>query len=136
MERSDPRYGRYRQEANGGRTPKDDGFLQRFVPRYPDVFSFDDPTLDIFAPTDPEMFQAVGARIRPELMSSSQPILTDDEISRAVDPDDEAAKLVLNRVNARKPVEAMYKGPSNLQAESVNGFIARLEHGRLGLIRP
>lgn len=102
---------------------------------FPGVFDIDVSTLDIFAPTDPDMHEAVGARIQPELMLPNQPILTDEEISRAVDPDDEDAKLVLHRVNARKPVNEMYKGMSNLRVEGVNGFVAHLERGRLGLIR-
>jgi flavine halogenase len=91
---------------------------------------------DIFAPTDPEMYEAVVARIRPDVISPSRPILTNEEVSQAVDPSDEAATLVLRRVNARKAIVEMHKGPLNLQAESVNGLVAHLELGYLGLTRP
>jgi len=88
---------------------------------------------DIFAPTDPEMIEAVGARIRPELLSPNAPIWTEEEICREASNDEEK-KLVLRRLNARKPVNQMYQGPDNLCVDDVNGYIANLSQGQLGLI--
>lgn len=90
---------------------------------------------DIFSPTDPEMHDAVRARFGPELMSSTGEIQPQEALARAVDPTDTDTLLVLNRENARKPVNQLYKGPSNLQIEAVQGFVAHLERGRLGLVQ-
>jgi len=89
---------------------------------------------DVFAPTDPEMIQAVGARLRPEVLAPNAPILSEEEIAEEAQ-DDEEAKVVLNRLNARKPVNQLYAGPDNLQAGDVNGYVAHLQHGELGLVR-
>ncbi|TFK44724.1 hypothetical protein BDQ12DRAFT_673465 [Crucibulum laeve] len=90
---------------------------------------------DVFAPTDPELHEAVGARLHPELLAPNAPILSEAEITKAVAPGDEDAKLVLNRLNARKHVNTLYKGPDNLQVDSVDGYIANLVHGALGLVK-
>jgi len=89
---------------------------------------------DIFAPTDPEMIEAIGAHIRPELLSPSAPILTEEEICKEASSDEEK-KLVLRRLNARKPVNRMYQDPDNLCAEDVNGYIANLKRDQLGLVQ-
>lgn len=89
---------------------------------------------DVFAPTDPEMFQAVGARLRPELLAGNTPILTDEQIDREA-REDEDAKIVLRRVNARKPVNQMYQGPDNLRVGDVGGYVAHLQYGALGLVK-
>ncbi|KAK0205472.1 hypothetical protein DFS33DRAFT_1383378 [Desarmillaria ectypa] len=87
---------------------------------------------DIFAPTDPQMHEAVGARLGPELCSSSVPIMTDGEIE-ALAQDDNETKLVLKEINARKTVHAMYGGPIHVAAESVNNLVLNLEVGNFGL---
>ncbi|KAF9445368.1 FAD/NAD(P)-binding domain-containing protein [Macrolepiota fuliginosa MF-IS2] len=89
---------------------------------------------DVFAPTDPEMIEAVGARLRPELLAPNAPIMSDEDIKKEAQGDEEI-ETVLHRVNARKPVNQLYQGPSNLQADDVNGLVARLVHGQLGLVR-
>jgi len=88
----------------------------------------------IFAPTDPEMIRAIGTHIRPELLSPNAPILTEEEICKEVSNDEEK-KLVLRRLNARKPVNRMYQDPNNLCAEDVDGYIANLNRSQLGLVR-
>jgi hypothetical protein len=80
------------------------------------------------------MIQAVGARLRPELLETNAPILTDEEINRESQGDDEV-RVVLHRINARKPVNKMYQGPDNLQVDDVNGYVARLQLGALGLVK-
>ncbi|KXN88893.1 Tryptophan 2-halogenase [Leucoagaricus sp. SymC.cos] len=89
---------------------------------------------DVFAPTDPEMVKAVGARLRPELLSAGTPIWTEEEIEKEAGNDEET-KIVLHRMNARKPVNQMYQGPENLRVGDVDGYVAHLHHGALGLIR-
>ncbi|KAG7442938.1 FAD/NAD-binding domain-containing protein [Guyanagaster necrorhizus] len=87
---------------------------------------------DIFAPTDPQMHEAVGARLGPELCSPSAPIMTDHEIE-ALAQDDNEAKLVLKEINARKAVHTMYDGPIHVAAESVDGLVLNLQVGNFGL---
>ncbi|KAL0960651.1 hypothetical protein HGRIS_005680 [Hohenbuehelia grisea] len=89
----------------------------------------------VFAPTDPEMHAAVGARLGPELCSPLAPILTKEQIDAALPAGDKVARLVVKEINARKAVHTMYTGPVHLSAESVNGLTARLECGQLGLSR-
>jgi len=89
---------------------------------------------DVFAPTDPEMIEAVGARLRPELLAANAPIMSNEQIQDEAQGDEEI-EIVLHRVNARKPVNQLYQGPANLQAGDVGGFIAHLQHGELGLVR-
>ncbi|KAF9451401.1 FAD/NAD(P)-binding domain-containing protein [Macrolepiota fuliginosa MF-IS2] len=89
---------------------------------------------DVFAPTDPEMIEAVGARLRPELLAPNAPIMSNEQIQDEAQGDEEI-EIVLHRVNARKPVNQLYQGPANLQAGDVGGFIAHLQHGELGLVR-
>lgn len=90
---------------------------------------------DIFAPTDPDMHTAVGARLAPELLSPNAPILSEKEIAEVVDCNDEEATLVVHRVNARKAVDNLCRGADDLEVDNVNGYIANLEHGSLGLIK-
>jgi hypothetical protein len=89
---------------------------------------------NIFAPTDPEMHEVIGARL-PELTSATAPIMSEQDIEKVVDPEDEDAKHVLSEINARKPIHAMYSGPAHIAMEGVNGLVGRVEWGSLGLIR-
>jgi hypothetical protein len=43
-------------------------------------------------------------------------------------------KMVLNKVNARRAVHSEY-GIHNFQSEPLDGFVVRLERGKLGLVR-
>ncbi|KAK0498924.1 hypothetical protein EDD18DRAFT_55561 [Armillaria luteobubalina] len=87
---------------------------------------------DIFAPTDPQMHEAVGARLGPELCSPSVPIMTDSVIEYLAKDNDEA-KLVLKEINARKAVHTMYGGPMHVAAEDIDGLVLNLEVGSFGL---
>jgi flavine halogenase len=108
----------------------------------------------LFAPTDPDMYRAVGARcvllhaahpqiilsiltfarIDPALMCPSGPILTKIEIDKLVDRTDEEAKAVLAEINARKPIHHMYNPKQNFISEAHHGLNAVIERGQLGLI--
>lgn len=63
------------------------------------------------------------------------PILLGDDVDRVVPEDDEEAKLVLSRLNARKPIHAMYSATEHFAQEMHFGFKAVLESGRLGLVQ-
>ncbi|KAI0084352.1 FAD/NAD-binding domain-containing protein [Irpex rosettiformis] len=88
----------------------------------------------LFAPTDPDMYRSVGARIDPSLMCPSGPILTEREIGKLVEQTDEEAKHVLAEINARKPIHRMYNPRENFVSEAHYGLNAVLERGQLGLI--
>ncbi|KAF5310508.1 hypothetical protein D9758_018781 [Tetrapyrgos nigripes] len=90
---------------------------------------------NVFAPTDPEMHEAVGARLDPSLFSAEAPLMTAEDIAKVVDKNDEDAKAVLSEVNARKPIHAMYAGPAHLALEGVDGLVGKMELGSLGLAR-
>ncbi|KAI0790174.1 hypothetical protein BC629DRAFT_1440019 [Irpex lacteus] len=81
----------------------------------------------LFAPTDPDMYQSVGARIDPALMYPSGPILTEQQT-------DEEAKHVLAEINARKPIHHMYNPRESFITEAHHGLNAVLTRGQLGLI--
>ena len=61
--------------------------------------------------------------------------MTEADLDRVLDPRDEEAKLVLSEVNARKPIHTMYNSTRNFGDEALDGFIVRVERGRLGLVR-
>ncbi|KAI0338616.1 FAD/NAD-P-binding domain-containing protein [Trametopsis cervina] len=88
----------------------------------------------LFAPTDPDMYRSVGARIDPSLMLPSGPILTELEIDKLVDLNDEEARAVLAEINARKPIHHMYDPKQNFTTEAHYGLNAVIERGQLGLI--
>lgn len=75
------------------------------------------------------------ARVNPELLSPWGPILLGADVERVVAAKDLEAKFVLNEVNARKPVHAMYSATEHFAHEMHFGFKAVLECGRLGLVR-
>lgn len=68
-------------------------------------------------------------------MSPSGAVLTEADIDKVIDPKDEEAKLVLSEVNARKPIHAMYNSTRNFGDEVLDGYIVRVERGRLGLVK-
>ncbi|KAH7904414.1 putative halogenase [Hygrophoropsis aurantiaca] len=88
----------------------------------------------LFAPTDPEMYQAVGTRLDPNLLSPAGPLMTEAEVDRLVDNTDEEAKFVLYEINARKPIHRMYNPTDDFETEVHFGFKAVLQCGRLGLV--
>jgi hypothetical protein len=79
------------------------------------------------------MHEAVGARLGGDLLSPLKPIFRADDLDQLVDADDAEARAVLNRVNARKPVEAMFRGVAELESEVVQGHKVVVERGKLGL---
>ncbi|KIP05710.1 putative halogenase [Phlebiopsis gigantea 11061_1 CR5-6] len=87
----------------------------------------------LFAPTDPEMYASVGARIDPKLMSPSEPILSERDVRAAVGREDVEARTVLAEVNARKAVHHMYRPKQNFVHEVHHGLGAIVERGMLGL---
>ncbi|KAG8216212.1 putative halogenase [Butyriboletus roseoflavus] len=89
---------------------------------------------NMFAPTSPEMYESVHKRLDPELLSPMGPILLDSDVDRVISADDEEAKLVLSKVNARKPIHAMYSATEHFAHELHFGFKAVLESGKLGLV--
>ncbi|TFK18107.1 FAD/NAD(P)-binding domain-containing protein [Coprinopsis marcescibilis] len=91
---------------------------------------------DVFAATDNDMVESVASRFSPELLSIAAPIFSADQLKRLVDPSDKDAVTVINRVNAVKALGPLYvTGPSSIENEPVNGYIACIEQGQLGLIK-
>ncbi|KZS96642.1 FAD/NAD(P)-binding domain-containing protein [Sistotremastrum niveocremeum HHB9708] len=87
----------------------------------------------VFAPTDPEMHEAVGARVDPSLFSPDGPVMTPDDLEKVLAPGDDEARHVLHEVNARKPVHIMYNATGNFDLEDVNGYKVNVVPGSLGL---
>ncbi|KAJ6562743.1 putative halogenase [Mycena vulgaris] len=85
-------------------------------------------------PTTPEMQAAVAERVDASLLAPDGPIMGTTAVA-ALAGQDEEAKQVLWRVNARKAVEGMFDWEQNFQGESLNGFAVVLERGVLGLRR-
>jgi hypothetical protein len=59
--------------------------------------------------------------------------MTESDIDRLLGDADEEAKIVLNEINARKPIHTMYNPTENFGVEEHFGFKAVLERGKLGL---
>ncbi|KZO98522.1 FAD/NAD(P)-binding domain-containing protein [Calocera viscosa TUFC12733] len=89
----------------------------------------------VFAATDPEMHEAVGARIAPELFSPDGKMLTPTQVDEIIGEDDEDARAVVKEINARKAVHIMYDAEANFSNEDVDGLAVRVKQGSLGLIR-
>ncbi|KAJ7116117.1 putative halogenase [Mycena crocata] len=86
----------------------------------------------VFAPTDAKMHTDVSQRLGSELTSPDAPIMSVSSVM-ALAGNDEDAKNVLLKVNARKPLAEMYGCNT---AEVLAGFYVRMEKGELGLVRP
>jgi len=97
-----------------------------------------DKTMDfcryLFAPTDPEMYECVLARVPRELADPHGPILLDADLDKILDPDDDEARFVIGEINARKQIHTMYNPIQNFSAEDHFGFKAVLQRGKLGLV--
>ena len=89
---------------------------------------------DVWAPTDPEMQEAVASRLEPELLSTASPIFSLNALNGLVDPSDEEANDVVRRINARKLVDPLYRGACSLEKEPEWGYVADLRRGHLGLV--
>ncbi|EJT99304.1 FAD/NADP-binding domain-containing protein [Dacryopinax primogenitus] len=89
----------------------------------------------VFAATDPEMHEAVGARIDPTLFSPTGKMLTPNQVDEIFGEDDEEARAVVKEINARKAVHIMYDTEANFSNEDMDGLAVRVKHSSLGLIR-
>lgn len=104
-----------------------------------------------FSPTDPEAQAAIASRyvsyapvrqlsvlpvtrVDPELLKPTGDVLTAEEIAKLVDPNDSEARIALEKVNARKPINQMYKPKQNFANEVLLGMNANVERGKLGLV--
>ncbi|KAF8209748.1 putative halogenase [Mycena galopus ATCC 62051] len=85
-------------------------------------------------PTTPEMHAAVAGRVDPSLLAHDGPIMA-TKAAATLAGEDEEAKQVLWRVNARKAVNGIYDWEENFQGEKLGGLSVLLERGRLGLRR-
>ncbi|KAF7331262.1 hypothetical protein MKEN_00003300 [Mycena kentingensis (nom. inval.)] len=84
-------------------------------------------------PTTPEMAADVAGRIDPTLLAKDGALMGRADVEKLAG-DDEDAKHVLLRVNARKAVEGIYDWEGNFRNERLGaGFFIRLERGNLGL---
>ncbi|TEB26483.1 FAD/NAD(P)-binding domain-containing protein [Coprinellus micaceus] len=97
-----------------------------------------DKTMDfcrhVFAPADNDTVADVASRFAPELLSIAAPVFSAEELNQVIDPEDTDAAAVINRINSAKVLGAMWvKGPAIMENEPVNGMVARLERGKLGL---
>lgn len=89
---------------------------------------------DVFAPADNDITAEVASRFDPQLLSIAAPVFSPEELNKVIDPEDTDAVAVINRINSAKVLGAMWvKGPSIMENEPVNGMVARLERGKLGL---
>ncbi|KAF8172988.1 hypothetical protein K438DRAFT_1772419 [Mycena galopus ATCC 62051] len=86
------------------------------------------------APTSPEMHAAVAARLDVSLLAPEGPMIGTGEVVALVGNDEEA-KQVLWRVNARKAVAEMLDWEGDFESETSSGFSVVLERTRLGLRR-
>ncbi|KAJ7592018.1 hypothetical protein C8J56DRAFT_1013503 [Mycena floridula] len=89
----------------------------------------------LVTPTDPEMHEAVKARLPDDLLSPKGPILMEEDINKVLVAEDIEAKHVLREINARKIVHAMYDGPAHLESGSINSLRVISKRGFLGLAK-
>ncbi|KAJ7869697.1 putative halogenase [Mycena olivaceomarginata] len=85
----------------------------------------------VFAPTDSVMVSNVSKKLGPEIVSPDAPIMSVASVM-ALAGNDEEARNVLLKSNARKPLAEMYGCNT---AEVMEGFYVRMERGMLGLVR-
>ncbi|TCD66634.1 hypothetical protein EIP91_001101 [Steccherinum ochraceum] len=90
----------------------------------------------LFLPTSPEMRAAVAERVDPKLIAPFEPIVLPKDIPAALGPRlDVDAVLVIQQINARKPILAMYDPVSQFGHEAFAGYVTRCSEGKLGLAR-
>ncbi|THH14914.1 hypothetical protein EW146_g5488 [Bondarzewia mesenterica] len=90
---------------------------------------------NLFAPTDPKMYEEVEKRIDRRLVAADGPILLLKDIVDIVGPHDEEAAHVLSEINARKPIHTMYDVANQFSHESFAGFTTTCEKGKMGLVQ-
>jgi len=89
----------------------------------------------IFLPTNPEMQSAVAQRIDPALLSPHNPLMMPKDIVAALGTEDKESIDVVKRINARKPIHAMYNIAHQFGHEAFAGYVASCGRGKLGLVR-
>ncbi|KAG2002536.1 hypothetical protein CC2G_004719 [Coprinopsis cinerea AmutBmut pab1-1] len=90
----------------------------------------------VFAAADNDIVDEVASRCQPELLSIAAPIFSAEQLNEMIDPNDADAAAVINRINSSKALASMYVGgPQLIESDPVNGFVATLEKGKLGLVR-
>ena len=80
---------------------------------------------NVLAPTDPAMQAAVASR---------DPSLFGEGFVDVEKLEDEDARHVLSKVNARKAVAGIYDTRTNFASEAINGWTVRLERGNLSMV--
>jgi len=91
-------------------------------------------TRNLFTPTTHEQYRSVNERVPKNLINLSAPVVSPEELDKVLDTDDSDAKAVLKRINALK-VLRNDTSPDSFTSESVNGYVVRLERGKLGLVK-
>ena len=91
-------------------------------------------TRNLFTPTTHEQYRSVNGRVPKDLINLSAPVVSPEELDKVLDTDDSDAKAVLKRINALK-VLRNDTSPDSFTSESVNGYVVRLERGKLGLVK-
>jgi len=56
------------------------------------------------------------------------------DLGKLLDPDEEEARHVIGKINARKQIHTMYDPMEKFDAENHFGFKALLQRGSLGLV--
>ncbi|KAF9476349.1 FAD binding domain-containing protein [Pholiota conissans] len=85
--------------------------------------------LDVAAPVvDPSMFEETLFVSRTAREDSSE------ELDSSEDEKTEETKMILNKINARRIVHPEY-AINNLELEALDGYVVRLEQGKLGLTK-
>ncbi len=101
--------------------------------------------VNLFNPTTPEQHEKLhrNGKISKELLDVTSPVMHPNLLEKALlqvtpatekknEVDLQTSKLVLNKINARRVVHAEY-GIHNLESETLDGYVVRLEKGSLGL---
>ncbi|PBK91714.1 FAD binding domain-containing protein [Armillaria gallica] len=101
--------------------------------------------VNLFNPTTPEQHEKLhrNGKISKELLDVTSPVMHPNLLEKALlqvipatekenEVDLQTSKLVLDKINARRVVHAEY-GIHNLESETLDGYVVRLEKGSLGL---
>ncbi|KAJ3737595.1 hypothetical protein DFJ43DRAFT_987167 [Lentinula guzmanii] len=95
----------------------------------------------LFSATSPESHTqlAANSNISQELLDITAPVVAPEDLEKALSvasklEDEEATKMVLEKINARKVLNTEYS-VNSFETEAMNGLSIRLERGKLGLRR-
>ncbi|KAJ3980955.1 hypothetical protein F5890DRAFT_1418594 [Lentinula detonsa] len=95
----------------------------------------------LFSATSPESHTqlAASSNISQELLDITAPVVAPEDLEKALSvasklEDEEATKMVLEKINARKVLNTEYS-VNSFETEAMNGLSIRLERGKLGLRR-